>query len=459
MTTFVIALAVLIVVALALLIHRLRQVLTSVDGQLAEMRTSLSASDNLRDQEAKAANLRAVEIAQQIHAGVAALQAQLNGISDHLGMILGRVNDVSMIDLPRYTADLCARIAVLSDTIDIDIRKPLQSSPIDSALLEARTEAEVAGLALQLAILRPLVPYPKWRFDADLSNPDLSFHLRQRIWQYWSDRRVDAPLVLPWHGGTRLCVYLGNDLSRQIYVAGCIDPNEFAFLDRFLQPSMVLIDAGANEGIYTVFAAKRVGPEGTVWAFEPSRRELARLERNLELNNLSARIFPLALADYNGQTEMTIAGYGHEGQNTLSQNTFASIEVARKERIEVARLDDLVDRNPLPRLDLIKVDVEGAELRLLQGASQTLRRYRPVVLLEVCENSLRNQGSSREELMEFLKAQAYATCLFDPHTGLPTKAIAGAYGDNMLAVPTEMSLPDSVYRPWPEISRDATLHH
>ena len=45
---------------------------------------------------------------------------------------------------------------------------------------------------------------------------------------------------------------MGNDMSRQIYVAGCVEPNEFAFFDRVLQPGMTFLDAGANDGIYTV---------------------------------------------------------------------------------------------------------------------------------------------------------------------------------------------------------------
>jgi len=69
---------------------------------------------------------------------------------------------------------------------------------------------------------------------------------------------------MPWHYGTRLRLFLGNDMSRRIHIAGCVEPNQFAFLDHVLQPGMTFLDAGGNDGIYTVFAAKRVGGEGTV---------------------------------------------------------------------------------------------------------------------------------------------------------------------------------------------------
>ena len=76
-------------------------------------------------------------------------------------------------------------------------------------------------------------------------------------------------------------MFLGHDVSSQVYIAGCFEPNEIVFLDRILKPGMTLVDAGANDGLYTVFAASRVGPKETVWAFEPSNRELARLKHNV----------------------------------------------------------------------------------------------------------------------------------------------------------------------------------
>jgi FkbM family methyltransferase len=169
------------------------------------------------------------------------------------------------------------------------------------------------------------------------------------------------------------------------------------------------------------------------------------------LNASTARIFPLALADCDGQAELIIAGYGHEGLNTLGAFSYEAIETAHKERIEVIRLDDVVSQTPLARLDLIKLDVEGAETRLLKGAAVTLERYRPVVLFEASEASLRNQGSSREELLDTLRALEYVTYLFDPYSGLPSEATSGSYSDNMIAVPVGRVLPDAVFVPWPQV--------
>ena len=393
--------------------------------------------------------------------------SQLRDFSARVDSSAGAVSDLSAkvadlstrTDKGSYALDnLATQVAAVrvqstesADLLEIMSHSPAHNLPIDQNTLRKKTEGEMVSLAREVATLRPLVPYPKWRFDADWSNPDLAFQLRQSIWQYFNDRRSETPVVIGWHYGTRLALYMGNDLSRQIYVAGCIDPNEFAFLDRFLQPGMTFLDAGANEGIYSIFAAARVGAEGTVWAFEPSQRELERLQTNIVLNDFNMPTFPVALADTNGQAELTVAGYGHEGQNTLGAFVY-DIESSGKERIDLARLDDLIAKNPPSRIDLIKVDVEGAEQRLFLGAAETLRRYRPILLFEVSESALRNQGSSREDLVDFLRTHEYTCYCFDRNSGVPTAAALGSYSDNMIGAPVGTGLPEAVFRHWPDTS-------
>jgi FkbM family methyltransferase len=378
-------------------------------------------------------------------ARLAALSEQVGGASDALQSKVSAL----IQPLSGSIAELSGKTGVLADMVESVVRNPPRDLPIDVTTLERYTEGEIVTLAEALATLRPLVPYPRWHFDSDWANPDLAFQLRQWLWQYFNTRQADGAVVVGWHYGTRLRLYLGNDLSRQIYIAGSVDPNEFAFLDRFLQPGMTFLDIGANEGIYSVFAARRVGAEGTVWAFEPSRRELDRLRCNLELNGLQVRVFALALADSAGRADLRVAGYEHEGQNTLGAFAYAGVEVARTEPVDLMRLDDVVEQNPLGRLDAIKVDVEGAELRLFQGATATLRRFRPVLLFEASDAALRLQGASCEALFDHLRTQQYDLYAFDRHSGLPAPATPGAHTENMIAVPAGQSLPAAVYRSWP----------
>ena len=379
-----------------------------------------------------------------------ALSGQVSEFHPNAGQLSALSNKLEGLEsrLNQDAAVLNDEIASLSQAVEVLNKTPIQSLPGDFARLENKTEAEVLALAESITVLRPLVPYPRWRYDADWNNPDVAFRLRQRIWQYFNDRRREMPFITPWHRGSRVCIYLGNDQSRQILVAGCLDPNELAFVDRFLRPGMTFLDIGANDGLYTTLASKCVGPHGAVWAFEPSSRELSRLERNLELNHLTVRVFPLALADSNEPAELKVAPYGHEGLNTLGSFVH-EIDSGGAEKVQLARLDDILVQNPLAHLDFIKLDVEGAELRVLKGAATTLQRYRPVILFEVSDAALRQQSSSAADLAGFLRAQNYDLYMFDPSSGLPAKAVEGIYSENMIGVPAGVALPEPVYSPWP----------
>src|SRR5579862_7898796 len=188
------------------------------------------------------------------------------------------------------------------------VADPRPLNPADDSGARSDSIAEALAAAKQLAFVRPLVRYPGWNFGADWDNPDLAFQMRRQIWEAFHQRGLEVPLPFEWYDGLRLNLYLGNDLSRQLYVGGCSEPNEFAFLNSVLAPGMVFIDAGANDGLYTLFAARRVGSAGVVWAFEPSRREYARLEENLKLNQLeNVRPFQIALADQNGEADLSVA--------------------------------------------------------------------------------------------------------------------------------------------------------
>jgi FkbM family methyltransferase len=455
MTAAVAALvAVAVAVAGGILLLRLRRAGLALHRQLDVIGDEIGAERNDRNlwaarlQEATA-DLR--DRAQTTSMQTASIQDLQRDTADRIVQIQSDVNTLSA-SVSGLAAPVAAAAAA-AEAVEIIARRPLHTLPIEPRLVEATSQEELIALAESMAILRPLAPYPKWRTDAEAHNPDFAFQLRRWFWQYFHDRQREAPLVVPWHAGTRLRLFLGNDLSSQIYIAGCFEPNEFAFLDRILRPGMTFLDAGANEGIYTIFAARRLGREGTVWAFEPSRREVERLHYNVGLNELASRIFPLALADFNGQAELTVGGYEHPGLNTLGAFANQAVEMERKELVEVRRLDDVISDSPPPRIDVMKLDVEGAELRLLRGAVSTLECYRPVVLFEVSESSLRLQDSSSEELVGFLRARKYLIHTFDRSTGLAVPAAPGVFSDNMIGVPEEKPLPDAVRWPWPVPAR------
>ncbi len=292
----------------------------------------------------------------------------------------------------------------------------------------------LARLARRLARTRPLQPHPGWHFGIAEETANRRVRWRKRLWEYFQQRHLAVPVVLPWQAGTRVHCYLGNDLSRMLFVGGSYEPNELAVLDRVLEPGMVFLDGGANEGWFSLLAAAKIGPTGKVVAIEPSTREVARLRANLRLNGLSnVAVVQAALADQVGFAVLQVAEPEHSGQNTLGRFAHKVTSVATQETALIS-LDYIVRAEGLERVDVVKLDVEGAELRALRGARYILAQHRPLLLIEVLEPALRAQGCSAEMLLHFLADQGYRLCWFDPETGLPTlEDESQPHGDTLVA--------------------------
>jgi FkbM family methyltransferase len=285
---------------------------------------------------------------------------------------------------------------------------------LGSGLVRRIPASILARFGSSLTDVRPLGWYPGWKFGAGETEAGWLGRQRLSLWKVFEERRLTAPFTIRWYDGLRVMVYLGNDLSRCLYGVGTYEPNEFMFLSQVLQPGMIFIDVGANDGLYSLFAAKRIGPTGRVLALEPSTREFARLEQNLQLNRL-ANICPLRLAasDRTGVATLRIAGFGHEGCNTLGGFAYA-IEQEGTEKVQMATLDNIVNAHALTRVDVVKIDAEGGELGVLKGAYKILTTHRPLILFELVEAALVHQGASREAVLSFLHEVGYRFWVFGP---------------------------------------------
>jgi FkbM family methyltransferase len=248
---------------------------------------------------------------------------------------------------------------------------------------------------------------------------------------------MKALFVIPWLDGLVVHAYPGNEISRAIFLTGCYEPNEFCWLDRILGPGMVLIDVGANFGLYTLFASRKVGNRGTVVAIEPSSREFQRLKANVEANALSnVRLLQVAVSDRRGQAKLTVATEEKSGHNTLGAFGYDSVVPEDKVSVRTERLDDLVQEEGLQRVDVVKMDIEGAELFALRGAAEILARFQPVLLLELSDRTLAQQGCTSEQVWEFLSERRYRIYSFADDTGECVPAQQKHYFDsqNMIAV-------------------------
>lgn len=181
-------------------------------------------------------------------------------------------------------------------------------------------------------------------------------------------------------------------LDRAVIAYGDYDAPLHRFIDRHIEPGMVCFDVGANIGLMSVHMARRIGPGGTLFSFEPVPTVFPRLEQHIRKNAFEDRssLHAVALSNESGQAEIH---YGNEEFTNQGMASLVSTSRGGVERtciVETARLDDFVERHGIERIDFIKVDIEGAEPLFLEGAQRVLRAMRPILCVEV---SVRGLGS------------------------------------------------------------------
>ena len=247
--------------------------------------------------------------------------------------------------------------------------------------------------------------------------------------------------------GTRDCrhgrlSYLINDayIGRSLDVYGEYSEGELALFRDLLRPGDVAVDVGANIGALTIGMARMVGPGGTVIAFEPQRAIFDVLCHNLRQNSLAnVTAYRRALGSAAGAIRVPPLDYS-------GAENFGGVSLggAQGEEVEVVTLDSLV----LPRLRLLKVDVEGMEREVLAGARQTIGRLQPALYIE------NDRAEHSRALISLLFELGYRlwwhiTPLFNPDNFFrhPRDIFGDVVSFNMLGFPRS----DAPALPLPEI--------
>jgi FkbM family methyltransferase len=283
-------------------------------------------------------------------------------------------------------------------------------------------------LGERVAARPTLDPYPSWVLGSG-ERRGIAVRIRGLIWP-----RLKDEFEVEWMDGLRLLLQPGSETSRAIYVTGRYEPNEFCLLDRILQPGMIFVDVGANVGLYSLFAATKVKQQGRVLAIEPSSREYEVLIRNLQANRLqNVCALRVAVWDRRGSADLLVAPLEHSGHNTLGGFGYGTT-LERQETVPLERLDEIIRGQGLERVDVIKIDVEGAELFALQGAAEILQRFHPMLLLEVSDRTLQHQGSSSRSVLEWLQRHGYSFYSLDSSSGLPQPLQAQGYFESQNTV-------------------------
>jgi FkbM family methyltransferase len=213
------------------------------------------------------------------------------------------------------------------------------------------------------------------------------------------------------------------------FALGRLEPEVTEALRRHARPGMTALDLGANAGHLTLLLAQLVGREGRVHAFEPVPEDARCLEETMRLNALAnVAVHPAAVADRTGSAELAVAGAfdGAARLVELAARNGAATD-RRVVRVPVVSLDDFCVREGLERVDLVKMDIEGAERLALAGMEAVLARHRPVLVAELWG------AESVAAVPPWLEARGYRVTVLTRWSGLAAGRPAETV--NILAVP------------------------
>ena len=250
---------------------------------------------------------------------------------------------------------------------------------------------KLAAIFFKILFRIPFFRKRYFGFYKRIFKPFRLFRRQTAICRYDSDLKINADLE-EW-------------IQQHIYFFGTWDEPGSRFLKSQLKPGDVFLDIGANIGSYSMVASKIVGLQGEVHAFEPVARVFSKLMQNIELNkliNISAN--RNAVYETSGTLELYVSSKENEGMSSIFHHDTESGEV---ERVEAITIDEYIEKKNLKRVDMIKIDIEGAEWFALRGMQNTINLFKPLILMEVSDDVMLNGPFKGKDIFDLMKSMNY----------------------------------------------------
>ncbi len=205
---------------------------------------------------------------------------------------------------------------------------------------------------------------------------------------------------------------------------GAYERSEAEFFRSLLRPGMTVVDIGANVGCYTALAARGVGSSGAVIAFEPDPENFSFLAATVALNNVKNVILvPRAASDHIGKGTLFLSE-----DNKGDHQIYDSGEHRNVHAIQLTTLDAFLGERGIPRVDVVKIDVEGAEASVLRGMTQTMRANPALrMIVEFWPYGLRNAHEDPLAVLRLLRSFGFMLATVDEHGTTPIGDDLGAF--------------------------------
>jgi FkbM family methyltransferase len=253
-------------------------------------------------------------------------------------------------------------------------------------------------------------------------------------------------------GGFAFRCDLRDLLAREVCVTGRYEPQETILLRYLLGPGHTFVDVGANWGYFSLVAASFVGSTGRVVAVEPDPRACAALRANIARNGLETVAVVEAAADER-DASVSLNTYGDDSNELSNYGVVMSTQVApsgmRVFDVRTRPLDTVLDEAGVGHVDLLKMDVEGAEGRAIAGLSRRLARGDiERILIELHPAYLQERGESAAQVVAALREYGFHVSRVDHTPAMHRQAALGSVSLSSLLLPVA---PGDDLGDWPHL--------
>ena len=255
----------------------------------------------------------------------------------------------------------------------LGLRKVFTYAPFENVMLLMLKGSDYRGTAAKL------IPPPDMYSAGSI----------KRVTREGISYELDRSCLMQWY------IYWGlSDITR---------PKLYALVNK----GDIVLDVGTNVGETLLNFAKLIGMDGFVYGFEPDEINFANVQKNIELNEFgNVHVFNFGISDRRETLKLYRIDPHNLGMNRILSDAEAA-EFDDFTTIETDTLDNVIEQNKISRVDVIKIDIEGYEMHALRGARAVLEKHKPRLFIEVGYSRLLKNGTSPNEMVEFLDLLGY----------------------------------------------------
>lgn len=241
---------------------------------------------------------------------------------------------------------------------------------------------------------------------------------RKLRWSLLKRLSPTKPVILPFDRNLKLAVRPIDRTGKAVYLNGYSDRELALILHQYLKPGMTYLDVGSHLGQFAILASSLVGNTGGVHAFEACREAYQLLDQNATLNAMNwLTINHKAVFNEPGSVKINVCVSGQGEFNSISDPLRPDDQVTGFEEVEAVTIDGYCEKAGIENIDLMKIDVNGPEMQVIQGGKHMLGKPgKRMIIVEFNDFTTAPLGYTTIELKKEIEALGFRICRFNHNT-------------------------------------------